>query len=141
MNTGGYERVGILTALSAEADASPPAAAGRVSFFFKIRNLAGFFLNNRFTCVAECFDRCWEERPEWAGAVASGERWRPKVQGDLRLKMAATGRDNDMLRSVKEEDSSTGLFLRTGAAGVDGSAGACDRCKQGVETGWKPVSC
>ncbi len=31
--------------------ATPP------SCFFKIRNRAGLFLNNRFTCVAECLER------------------------------------------------------------------------------------
>ena len=123
MNTGGYERVGILTALSAEADASPPTAAERSSFFFKIRNLAGFFLNNRFTCVAECLDRCCDERADGARAGASGERRGPKVQGDLRLKVAATGRDSDMLRSERTEKDSRerggamaqGCSWRTGA--------------------------
>lgn len=33
------------------------SAAGAPSCFFKIRNRAGLFLNNRFTCVAECLER------------------------------------------------------------------------------------
>ena len=30
---------------------------GKFPFFFRRRNRAGFFLNKRFTCVAECLHR------------------------------------------------------------------------------------
>mmetsp|Transcript_20283 Transcript_20283/g.29004 ORF Transcript_20283/g.29004 Transcript_20283/m.29004 type:complete len:112 (+) Transcript_20283:438-773(+) len=38
-------------------DAPAGVDAASPSCFFKIRNRAGLFLNNRFTCVAECLER------------------------------------------------------------------------------------
>lgn len=89
--------------ISGNVSASAAMAAARsFSLRFSMRNRAGFFLNRRLTCVAECLDRVVGRR-RWLGVAATvaamgdEEGIARMATGAAALKMDMIGRVSDMV--------------------------------------------